>query len=1426
MILSFAIFDLTEFKSILINFFVPILMLIFSHVTGFSFTVIPFINLNSSQLVYVAITMCFLSILVTFLIIYSLTWWPYNRAKKISRDLIEKALLDEERFKTIIENIPSHSIIMLDMKGLVVTWNSGAEKIKGYSSQEAIGLHYSNFFLKEDQEAWLPEIILKNAEENGKYFGKGWRKNKSGKQFWCNFSISAIWKDGKVIGFTKILQDLTKEKRKEDQLALRLAAEHCLGIATNEGELIQSILKALTNQLGWQGGGFWKLNTEESCLEYSHYFGEQDAQIFAEETKTFRFPIGKGLPGRAWESHQIVWMEDADSNFPRQFLAQKSGITTGFAAPIEFHGHFFGCIVFFNSKKEISDPMVIDVFKELSGPIAQRIQYFRSYQQAEERKNLLQSIIDGYKGLIAVQSIEGPYLMVNQTMARAFGRKPEEIIENQLQNLDLKDAVSGNKKEVEQMVDSGKPTISEISIQINGISQIHSITRFPIYTVDGKINAIAMISLDMTENSLLRDNIKESLDWQNAILEGANQSIISTDCNGTILTFNHKAELLLGYKADEIIGKTNPALIHIEDEIVSRAAVLSEELGHPVAVGFDTFIAKAKLGFVDENEWTYVRKDGSRFPVLLSVTSLKNAQNKITGYLGIATDLTEKNAAIEELNLTHLQVIKEKQKSDSILRALDETAMVSTTNKKGKITSVNDKFCEISGYKREELVGKNHRVINSKNHPKSFFIDMWKTISYGKIWHDEVVNRKKNGQLYWVSSTIVPKKDLNGKIEEFIAIRFDITKQKETENQLLNIANSMPALISHWDRGLRNRFSNQAVHDWFAISSKEIETMTLPQLLGDVGFQLSKPFVKGALSGIPQQFERELTRKKDGSVRNVITTYIPDKVGDEVQGIFICVQDITDLKAAEAAAKEGQEKALIAASAKSQFLAHMSHEIRTPLNGIIGMTDLLMETHLSEEQKKYTKTVANCGEALLEIVNDVLDYSKIEAGKLEIEKIDYSPKKILEERVDMLSARAQAKGISILSFISNKIPDILIGDSARIGQILLNLIGNAIKFTEKGSVTCQIHLEDDNEHFITLRFEVTDTGIGLNEAQKNKLFQSFTQADSSMSRRFGGTGLGLVICKKIVEAMGGEIGVLSTLGEGSTFWFKIPQQKKETHSIIDRKSLAGISLYTITEDMNLKTFTQKYCAEWGLGVEILDPDISNIKNLIGQLSQNKLSQKIIFIDAATDHLKELAKKAYDFVDPKSLGCLIATEKEMSYQDVFFPERDGIIVLQKPFHQSEFFNGIMTLSGLHKVSELDQSKFQSTAALETQTKKIMVAEDNLINQQLIQKHLEILGYQTLIVGNGAEAVAESQTHSYDLILMDCQMPIMDGYTATREIRKHDAISGAHTLIIALTANATTEDRQACINAGMDDVLTKPIKRDRLEKMFAKWFGETK
>jgi PAS domain S-box-containing protein len=477
--------------------------------------------------------------------------------------------------------------------------------------------------------------------------------------------------------------------------------------------------------------------------------------------------------------------------------------------------------------------------------------------------------------------------------------------------------------------------------------------------------------------------------------------------------------------------------------------------------------------------------------------------------------------------------------------ALNSSAIVAFTDETGKITNVNDKFTEIAGYSRDELIGKDHRVINSGHHPKEFFANLWMTISSGQIWRGEVKNKRKDGGYYWVDSTIIPIKDTRGKITGYIAIRYDVTHRKDVEFSLTNALSESAFYKSAIDQSAIVAMTDKYgvinyVNDFFC----RISGYSRQELIGKDhrilnSGRMPPNFFKEMWSEIKagRVWRGEVCNKaKDGHFYWVDTVVIPfmDQNGQPEK--FIAIRsDITQRKLSEEQLVAAKEEALNAAQVKAEFLANMSHEIRTPMNGIIGMTNLLLMSEIDDQTKNKLTTIQRCGETLLGILNDVLDLSKLEARKSELESIAFNLNETILDTISIFDTKAQEKNLS-LNFSTNLDPSLWVkGDQTKFKQILTNLVSNAIKFTPSGFV--KIHLNKSNNYF---QIQVVDSGIGMDDYTLKRLFHSFSQADASTTRKYGGTGLGLAISKGLAELMSGTIDVNSHSGEGTTFTLKIP----------------------------------------------------------------------------------------------------------------------------------------------------------------------------------------------------------------------------------------------------------------------------------------------
>jgi PAS domain S-box-containing protein len=639
--------------------------------------------------------------------------------------------------------------------------------------------------------------------------------------------------------------------------------------------------------------------------------------------------------------------------------------------------------------------------------------------------------------------------------------------------------------------------------------------------------------------------------------------------------------------------------------------------------------------------------------------------------------------------------------------AMNAHSLLSMTDEHGNIIYVNDKFSKITGYTREELIGKKHNVHNSKNQPTSYWKDMYNIVLSGKAWHDEVRNKAKDGHFYWIDTTIVPNYDKNKKINGFTSISTDITQQKQN-----------------------------------------IENLAI-----------------------------------------------------------------------------AKEQAEVANDSKADFLANMSHEIRTPMNGVIGMTNLLIDSELSQEQNKLANTVKSSAVGLLSIINDILDFSKVEAGKLELELIPFNLGQMVGDTGASISFQAHLKGLQFICPATPIIQQWVTADPGRIRQILTNLIGNAIKFTNQGEVAVYVHLIEQTAEKKHFRFEIKDTGIGISESQQAQLFDKFSQADSSTNRKYGGTGLGLSISKKLVELMDGEIGIDSEIGRGSTFWFTLPLLNAQA---IDNTPAYSADLkkerILIVDDneTNLELMHQLHKI-WGIPHKLVNSAKAALAEL-AQASQDNIPFTMAILDMHMPEIDglELCQQIQKTPQIAKTKLIMASSQAQRGDALKMKEAGFKGYITKPIQQSELLDVLLMVSGI-EISTPEFVTRHSTKEHVQFKAHLLVVEDNATNQLVIEGLLRALGITVDLAGNGKEALAALQSVSkHDLVFMDCQMPVLDGYQATRKIRsKESAVTNSEIPIIAMTANAMAGDRQKCLDAGMNDYLSKPIEADKVINMLKKW-----
>ncbi len=660
---------------------------------------------------------------------------------------------------------------------------------------------------------------------------------------------------------------------------------------------------------------------------------------------------------------------------------------------------------------------------------------------------------------------------------------------------------------------------------------------------------------------------------------------------------------------------------------------------------------------------------------------------------------------------------RQRQQMVTLSRAIEQSPVsVVITTPDGTIEYVNPYFETISGYSAEDAVGRNPRILKSGRQSGSFYRQMWQTLKDGKPWSGEIINRRKDGSLYWERAHISPVFDEGKAIVHFVGVKEDITEHK------------------------------QALED--------------------------------------------LNR-----------------------------------------AKQDAEAASVA---KSLFLANMSHEIRTPMNGVIGMLGLLMDTDMTDEQHDFARTAKISANSLLSVINDILDFSKIEAGKLELEMLDFNFRDMMEDLMEIMSVHALNKGIELTSYIHPDVPSWICGDPGRIRQILINLTGNGIKFTEQGAVAVRVELEGTNGDTVELFIDVQDNGPGIPADRVDRLFKSFSQVDASTTRKHGGTGLGLVISKQLAELMGGSIGVESQPGRGARFWFTLVLEKRPAPEGANRISPAiirGKRILVVDDNPTNRDLFCAYLNTWGCRFDTASSGETGLEKLRDAAADAPFDAALVDFmmpGMAGDHLGRAIKK-----DPaiQSTALIMLTSRGLRGDSQRMKEIGFAGYLTKPVKRQHLFECLVRVlagspqaaSGLHPPEPLVTR--HSIEEARHQELRLLVVEDNRVSQKVALLMLKKMGYRAEVANNGCEAVEALKQVPYDLVLMDQQMPEMDGLEATRTIRASADVINRRVPIIAMTANALKGDRECCLEAGMDDYLSKPVKPDQLKDKLDQWLNRS-
>ncbi|HPG38328.1 MAG TPA: PAS domain S-box protein [bacterium] len=1026
---------------------------------------------------------------------------------------------------------------------------------------------------------------------------------------------------------------------------------------------------------------------------------------------------------------------------------------------------------------------------------------------ADEFEGLCSILFEKANDAIFIETENENIIRVNEKACQLTGYSREQLL--QKTTLELK-SISGKKRPKHRIYSE---------------PQLHSRFKFEdeIARHDGRIVPVEItlasvehkgrylfvsIVRDITERKLNEQILKEKEEKYRTIFNTTGTAMVIIDKNNIITLVNNEFEKLSGYQKSEIENIKN------WDEFVLKA----ERKQVQVFLKKCFRNKKIKPG---NYEFTFIDKNNHNIFVYLT-------SEQICG---------NKQVVISLLNITQMK------KTERALKAREElyNAVVNSDNtgimlitSEGMITYANNALCKSLSYKPEEIIGRNFQEFKLAGEVTNG--DVVNFNNYKEL----ILKNKYNKQKSFIISISTLTSNMHNQ-NEIMIILTDITERKNMEEALAIEQNMISALIDNipdtiYFKDLKGRFIkiNKAQARVLGLAKPEhaVGKTDFDFFTSDHAHDAARDEQRIIEEGVPLVGKIEKIRTASGEFRWVSATKIPLNINGKISGIVGISRDITEITEISDELKRKNEeldialaKAESATVAKSNFLANMSHEIRTPMNGVIGMTNLLLETELGKEQREYLETIRNGGNALLVLINDILDFSKIESGKLDLEYNEFNLRDRIEESLDLQAVNAAHKGIELAYLIEDNTPTTLIGDMVRLGQIINNLLSNAVKFTKEGEVTINVAAKELSSRFYQFTFAIRDTGIGIPPDRMDRLFKSFSQVDSSTTRKYGGTGLGLAISKRLCELMEGEMWVESEAGIGSTFFFTIKAQtvppKPKIYLRSANSSLKDKRILIVDDNETNRRILTIMAKNWGM----LPRQACSAREALDLLNKG-VPLDLIVLDMQMPEMDglELAKNIRQIPSMKDIPLIMLTS--IGWQEAHF-KSEGLnffSILSKPVKQNQYYNTLLSIfKGKHEPKEKPLTEVNKNSIDPNMSEwlplNILVAEDNAINQKLIYRILKKMGYEPDIVNNGLEALLAIEKKEYDVVLMDVQMPEMDGIEATKIIC-NKIPPDDRPQIIAMTANVMQGDKEKCLEAGMDDYIGKPINVSELTQVLCK------
>ena len=933
-------------------------------------------------------------------------------------------------------------------------------------------------------------------------------------------------------------------------------------------------------------------------------------------------------------------------------------------------------------------------------------------------------------------------------------------------------------------------------------------------------------------------------------LNSIGDAVIATDTNARITRMNPAAVKLTGWSFSDAHAAHIAEVFKIIN-YRSRSSVPC-----PVLTVLET-------GKIIElaNDTTLIAKDKKEYQIADSAAPIRDIDGQIRGVVLVFHDVTAQYYIKEELR-------KSEEQLKTLLANLPGISYRCLNDQCWTVKFVSTEIERLTGFAVSDFIDSPTLNFAYIIHPDDISLvadAVAKSVSERVSFEVEYRMRRKNGDYLWVFDRGQGVFDASGNLKWLEGVILDVTQKKLVEEALLESEQSIRAItdsahdaILMVDGDTRISYWNPGAEKIFGYSKSEAIGNNLQRLIAPARYitQFETIFSQFKQSGHDLSVGKAIdleARCKDGREISVSFSLSAIQIKGKWHAVSI-IRDVTDKKLAEdklrrtlteleeanlelqrltLQAEELASEARMANAAKSEFLANMSHEIRTPMNGIIGMTSLLLDTELNAEQRQYSEVVRSSSENLLMLINDILDFSKIEAGKMTLDEISFDLRTAIEDAVEVLAVKAHEKGLELACIIAPEVPSLLSGDPGRLRQIVINLAGNAVKFTEKGEVVIAVNLEHESDSEVLLNFSVKDTGIGIPSDRIDALFSAFTQLDGSTTRKYGGTGLGLAISKQLVSMMGGKIGATSVPGVGSQFWFTAHFSKQADGVLTDALpmvNIAGTKILVVDDHAVNRLLVTNLLASWGCRYAEASDGSSALDMLETAFNQGEPYQ-VALLDMLMPEMdgRELCTRIKKNPDLRNTKLVLLTSLGQRGDAAWIQNVGFSGYLTKPLRQSQLHDCLAMVIGISSDSE-DQTplitRHQVAEAIRRNI-RILLVEDNLTNQEVAMAILKKLGYGVDLAKNGVEALAELQQNHYHLVLLDCQMPEMDGFETVEAIRSgRFPVLNPQIPVIAMTANAMAGDKDRCIESGMDDYIAKPVQPRELVEKISLWLSRTK